>query len=137
MGGAAGLRWRRILAKGTIPAGTVRPDVVHVMDIAPTLLSLVESPPASKPRFDGSNVWYAFTGGARIPDRPICFPKDTIRFGKWKMSGGRLYDLETDLRETTNLAGRYPEEVKRLGTHLEYWQTAFDIKPGNPRANSK
>lgn len=64
-----------------------------------------------------------------------------IRDGKWKLvlgngSGGRerpkgkpfakpyqLFDMSTDIAETTNLAGRYPDVVERLTTEFEHIRT--------------
>ena len=58
-----------------------------------------------------------------------------IRKGKWKYltGGGRnyLFDLETDVSETTNLLAKYPEKGAALRTALEAWsQTLY--KPGIP-----
>jgi len=113
---------------GVIPAGSVRPDVLHVMDIAPTLLSLAPAASA-KPVFDGINIWSAFTGGAKVADRPICFPKQTIRLGKWKLNDGKLYDIEADPGEKSDLASQHPDIVERLEKELTTWQQAMNVKP--------
>ncbi|MGC4017714.1 MAG: sulfatase-like hydrolase/transferase [Luteolibacter sp.] len=113
---------------GVIPADSTRADVVHVMDLAPTLLSLAQPPDAPKPVFDGINIWSAFTGGGKIADRPICFPKETIRSGQWKLNAGKLYDLDKDPRETTDVAAAHPEIRDQLAKQLATWQQAMDIK---------
>lgn len=114
---------------GNIPAGTTRADVVHVIDIAPTLLSLVPGSTAANPVFDGINIWPAFTGAGKVSDRPLCFPRDTIRSGNWKMSEGRLYDLAKDPAEKTDVAASRPEIITRLAKDLETWQQAMGVKP--------
>ena len=99
---------------GQIPAGSVRKDVVHVMDLAPTLLAATGTKQPAGVAFDGTNVWSAFSGGASVPDRPIYFKNNCVREGRWKLFDGKLHDLDTDLQEKTDLAKAHPDIVARL-----------------------
>lgn len=55
-------------------------------------------------------------------------PGSVIRSGKWKLheyfEDGRLelYDLESDVGETANLAKVFPQEVSRLHAELQKWR---------------
>lgn len=81
-----------------------------------------------------------------------------IRDGKWKLclcpgSGGwsaprpgrddqsklppvQLYDMAADVGETTNLAGKHPEQVERLTTLLEKFVTDGRSTAGPPQKNT-
>lgn len=115
---------------GVIPSGLVRQDPVHVMDLMPTLLSVAQATPSTKPVFDGANVWPAFLGKEPVAERPICFPPSAIRLGKWKMNGGKLYDLEADPAEKNDVAAQQAELCGKLGAMLTAWQQDLNIKPG-------
>ena len=112
---------------GVIPAGGVRKDVVHVMDLAPTLLAATGTPKPDALAFDGTNVWSAFTGGAAVPDRPIYFKNNCVREGRWKLFDGKLYDLDADLQEQTDVAAANPDIVARLKAAM----------PAEPKAKNR
>jgi arylsulfatase A-like enzyme len=59
---------------GVIPPGIERADIVHVMDIMPTLLSAAKVASLKDLQFDGTNIWSAFVGKNPVPERTICFP---------------------------------------------------------------
>jgi arylsulfatase A len=119
---------------GVIPTGASRSDVVHVMDLMPTLLSLVAAPTPAGVSFDGTNIWSAFAGGDKVPDRPICFPRSTIRLGQWKLNDGKLYDLDADLAESHDVAAQHPEVSAQLAKQLQAWQAELKIKPRKGRS---
>jgi arylsulfatase A-like enzyme len=113
---------------GVIPAGTVRQDVVHVMDLMPTLLAVAQVAPPKTLTFDGTNIWSAFVGKEAVSQRPICFPPSAIREGKWKLNGGKLFDLEADLAEKSDVAAQHPDVCARLRKELAAWQQEMGIK---------
>ena len=106
---------------GVIPPGLVRADVMHVMDIMPTLLSVAHVTLSPALHFDGTNVWSAFVGKDSVPERPICFPSNAVRLGKWKLFGNKLFDLETDPAEKNDVAAAHPDKCKELSALLETW----------------
>ena len=61
---------------------------------------------------------------------PSSFPSSVIRKGDWKLietfdpEGIELYDLKTDLGETTNLADAKPERRDTLLKELEAWRVS-------------
>lgn len=117
---------------GVIPAGIERKDVVHVIDVAPTCLALsgVAAPPGVK--LDGVNIAPALEGKAPVPDRPIYYGRRVVREGKWKLLDGKLYDLEKDLKETTDVAAENRAVADRLSALLEKW-----IEPQSTREDGK
>ncbi len=133
------MRW-----PGKIPAGTVCNEVAGTIDLLPTFAKLSDAPlPIRKidgkdisdlmtGQADAKSpheVFYHYDGGNRLV---------AVRRGKWKLmfpqtyssptpgSGGipgpgnrktlelSLFDLETDIGETTNLAAQHPEVVAKL-----------------------
>ena len=70
-------------------------------------------------------------------------PSSAIRVGRWKLiehleyGKVELYDLEEDLGETVNLAGRMPERTKDLKKRLDAWRKDVDAAMPTPRATTK
>lgn len=61
-------------------------------------------------------------GKAAAPERPLFFGKETVRKGKWKLSGANLHDLEADPEEIVNLAAEQPKVVEELQALLNGMQ---------------
>ncbi len=122
---------------GVIPAGLVRADIVHAMDVMPTLLAAAQVPPPPGLKFDGTNVWSVFTGKEPAPVRPICFPPSTIRLGKWKLFSGKLYDIESDPGESADVAAQHPEVCAQLSGLLAAWQQDLKIKVKKAKAEAE
>lgn len=121
---------------GVVPAGGERADIVHVMDLMPTLLSVAQAKAPETCHFDGRNVWSAFAGQEAVPERALCFPKTTILQGKWKLNAGKLYDLEADPTEKTNVAKAHPEVCASLEKQLQAWQQEMKIKKAAKEADA-
>jgi arylsulfatase A-like enzyme len=115
---------------GVIPPGVVRDDVVHVTDIAPTLLAVVGITPPKKAKFDGMNVWQAFTNGPAIEGRKILFSNRGMRDGDWKALNGQLFDLKKDPQESTDLAAMHPEIRNRMMAESKRWAKEIGIPAG-------
>jgi arylsulfatase A-like enzyme len=56
-----------------------------------------------------TEIVYEVTGSVRIP---------TLRQGDYKLMGDILYNIETDPRETTDVASQHPEIVRRMKERL-------------------
>jgi len=116
-------------------------SVVMAMDIAPSLLALagVRVPDGT---FDGENLAGTLLGKSwasrqtplfwrRPPDRPgeggENLPDLAVRDGRWKLLcefdglSPQLYDLDQDPAETSNLAARHPDIVRRLAASVRQW----------------
>jgi arylsulfatase A len=118
---------------GRIRPGVVRDDVVHAIDFAPTLLALAGAEPVKPDTFDGVNVWPAFTGNApQLSERTIHFSDRGMRMGKWKMLNGKLYDLQADPAESTDVSPQHVEIVNQMIVQTTEWAKSMGIKPKPP-----
>jgi arylsulfatase A len=112
-----------------VPAGRVSDEMVSEMDVLPTFARLAGGAPPRGRKIDGVDVWPLMAGEKpKKPLRTSLFYYENLRLqavrsGKWKLHVDRsdikeplplLYDLENDVGETTNVADRNPEMVKRL-----------------------
>ena len=129
---------------GRIPAGKVDSTTVTCnIDLLPTLATLAGTKaPAQLDGEDMSRAWlghprqrthvlkwmYGLNNHFIFPGNPrYRSPNLAIRDGKWKLlvntdgSQTELYNLQTDLAESENLAKKYPVVVKRLTNELNQW----------------
>ncbi len=133
------MRW-----PGRIPPGTVCREVASVMDLLPTIAGFVGAPLPKDRILDGKNIWPLVSGtpGARSPHEAYFYYNkgnlEGVRSGRWKLHRPgwgkpvwRLYDLQSDIGERTNVAGRQPKIVARLKAYLE--QARVDL--GDERTN--
>jgi arylsulfatase A-like enzyme len=126
------MRW-----PGKIPSGKTCGELTTTMDLLPTLAGLADTQAPSDRIIDGYDIWPLMCGqpSARSPYAAFFYyylaQLQAVRSGKWKLHlpleakwrsfGGRtekspamLYDLESDMGETVNVADRHPEVVQRL-----------------------
>lgn len=132
------VRWpRRIAGNRSIDAP------VGIVDLAPTILSLVGAEPLASPQ--GRDLASALTSGEALdPEAPVFFQrrhydspevqgvpvkgaKLGVRVGRWKYLEARaegtreLYDLSSDPGELVNLVGPRAGDARRLQSILEAW----------------
>lgn len=135
---------------GKIPAGKVNETtVLGSVDLFPTLCRLAGVATPKEAAFDGEDLSAAFLGSADARTRPLMWeygrndrylkpkaendrsPNVAIREGHWKLlvnadgTRAELYDLDTDAKETTNLAGREPDIVRTLVGQALAWRKAL------------
>ncbi len=115
---------------GKIPAGTSTDAVTGMIDILPTFVKLAGGTVPTDRKIDGGDIWPLLSGqpGAKSPHDVFYYYRglrlEGIRSGPWKLRFARrrgedrttveLYNLETDIAESTNLADANPQVVKRL-----------------------
>lgn len=124
---------------GRIPAGTASDAVCGTIDLLPTFVTLAGGTVPSEPVIDGRDISGLLTGTATGSPREAhyYFRGDAlaaVRQGRWKLAiarqqeglgrtansapaspeAPRLYDLEQDVGETTDVAAAQPEVVDRL-----------------------
>ena len=132
---------------GHIPAGkTDSTTILSSVDLFPSLCALARVPLPKDAVLDGVDLGAALLGTPTERGRPLfweygrradyLFPREkdarspnlAIRDGKWKLlinadgTGAELYDLETDPKETKNLAAENPAEAARLRTAVLNWR---------------
>lgn len=126
------MRW-----PGRIPAGKTCSELCTMMDLLPTFARLAGTHPPKDRIIDGHDIRPLMAGSANAASPYEAFyyyyveQLQAIRSGKWKLylplkhkwinfrgdtkaSPAGLYDLEADISETTNLAAKYPDVVRRL-----------------------
>ena len=100
------------------------------MDIMPTMVDLLDLPEDSQLAVvDGESILPLF--GGKVPERKGGIPFTTkgmaliegrfklLQTGKGSSLSWSLYDLESDPKESMDLAGRFPERVQRMRSELE------------------
>ncbi len=122
---------------GRIPAGAVCDEVCTTMDLLPTFARLAGTGTPQDRVIDGKDIWPLLSGqpGARSPHEAFFYyareQLHAVRSGRWKLIlplerkmtnfgwderpvPAQLYDLVSDIGETTNLVERHPQIVARL-----------------------
>jgi arylsulfatase A-like enzyme len=124
---------------GRIPAGTECDQVCGTIDLLPTFVALAGGTVPAEPVIDGCDISGHLLGTASQSPREAHYyfsrsKLDAVRQGKWKLAVApqpekmgkgappipasidepRLYDLEADIGETTNVAADHPEVVEKL-----------------------
>lgn len=111
---------------GQVEPGTVSDHLCAFWDYMPTI---AEAAGAEVPeRLDGASLLPVFTGGAPQLDRVLYWEYargQAVRVGKWKAVRPRgkteleLYDLESDIGESTNVAADHPDVVALLRSVMQ------------------
>jgi arylsulfatase A-like enzyme len=126
------MRW-----PGRIKAGTVYRQVVSLLDVLPTSVAAAGGKLPTDRIYDGVDIMPFITGQKQgAPHDMLVWrrrPLVSIRKGDWKLwesvndetgTYGEyklLFNLKTDLNESTNLAASHPEKVKELEGLIHEW----------------
>ena len=84
---------------------------------------------------DSTSILPLLTGKAEaLPNRPMVVHHDyrgnfAIRNGAWKLIGEQLFNLEKDLKETSDVGKEHPEIVKRMTLTLKRYQDRGRSRP--------
>jgi arylsulfatase A-like enzyme len=140
---------------GTIAPGNACDAVAGNIDLLPTFVSLVGGSVPSDRKIDGRDLSPLLRGQSKESPREAHFyyrgyKLEAVRCGPWKLalgpqaeamgqgktgsdaaaSGVRLYNLNAEIGERTNVAAEHPEVVKRLQSLAA--QMAADLGDGKP-----
>jgi arylsulfatase A len=107
---------------GKVPAGTATDEITTMMDILPTFVTLAGGTLPDDRTIDGRDIGPLLTGtsDSRSPHESFLYYRglklEAVRSGPWKLhlQGGELYNLDTDLGESDDVAAENPGVVKRL-----------------------
>jgi N-acetylgalactosamine-6-sulfatase len=127
------IRW-----PGRVPANRVNTSsVIGGIDWLPTLCRIAGAG-FDAAAFDGEDVSEVWLGQDRKRTRPLFWKTNNVRSdiairdGDWKLfytvrnrGETELYDLSVDRAETTNVATRHPDVVKRLTAKVEKWKATL------------
>lgn len=110
---------------GHIKEGVVVNDMIHTVDLYPTLVGLAGGRLDKGKPLDGVNVWGTISEGKPSPRSELVYNiepfRAAVREGDWKLiwrtllpQSVELYNIAKDPSETTNLAAEQPEKVTEL-----------------------
>lgn len=135
---------------GHLKAGATFTQPVIQMDITATVLALAGVKADAQWPIDGVNLLPFLDGERSAPHQMLCWEYGqqwAIREGQWKLTFALpdkaaktpvlgLYDLNSDISETHDLAAAHPERVKQLQSDWAGWRKnvlgdkpAADVKP--------
>jgi len=115
---------------GHIPAGIKVNEIIHAVDLYPTLAGLAGASTAKCKPLDGLDVWLTISEGKPSPRTEIVYNiepfRAALRQGDWKLiwrtllpSSVELYNIAQDPSETNNLAKAHPDKVAALQGRIE------------------
>lgn len=122
--------------KNRVPANTMNDSIICHVDFLPSLARLVGGS-LSKNVIDGiDQLDCFFDPQVRIRDEMVYFgvnrdgaDLNAYRLGEWKLhvrTGGedvcQLFNLQSDIGETNDVAIKYPDKVAELQTRVEIWR---------------
>ena len=121
---------------GHVPAGSVCDEIVSTLDVLPTFAGLAGGSAPTDRRIDGHDIRPLLEGieAAKSPREAFFYfdikQLQAVRSGKWKLTLPRqtrprrdrprrdlplrLFDLDADIHEDTDVSSQHPEVVKRL-----------------------
>jgi arylsulfatase A-like enzyme len=110
---------------GHIKPGVTINEMIHVVDIMPTLAGLTGASLAKSKPLDGLDVWGTISEGKPSPRTEIIYNVEPfragVREGDWKLvwrtplpESVELFNIASDPYEETNLAAENPEKVTAL-----------------------
>jgi arylsulfatase A-like enzyme len=114
---------------GRIKPGDVK-EVMHVVDMFPTLAALAGADAAKGKPLDGMNVWPTISEGKPSPRQEVVYNiepfRGGVRQGDWKLiwrtplpSALELYNIAQDPEEKNDLAGKNLQKVAELQKRIE------------------
>jgi len=136
------------------PAGNLRPPgdidaLVHVQDLLPTLIDLLDLRPPPGAGFDGTSLVPLLQGRDQpaLRDRILAAQRraekgaGTVMWRKWRLVGDELYDVSEDPDQQNDVSGDHPDIIRRLTAHYDRWwegiQPHLDLEPYRIPANKE
>ncbi|MFM7742226.1 MAG: sulfatase-like hydrolase/transferase, partial [Verrucomicrobiota bacterium] len=121
---------------GRVPAGSVNDAVAATIDLLPTFVALAGGSVPAAPVIDGRDITPLLLGQSKESAREAHYyfsgyDLQAVRQGRWKLAlspqpegpgkqaaktapGLRLYDLDAEIGEQTDVAAQHPEVVAKL-----------------------
>jgi len=124
---------------GHIQPGLVVDEMMHIVDIYPTIAGLAAADLGKTKPLDGMNVWPTISEGKPSPRDTVVYNIEPyragVRKGNWKLvwttllpQRVELFDLAKDPSESNNVAEQYPDKVKEL----QAWATELAKQAAPP-----
>jgi len=121
---------------GKIAAGTTTDATTMAMDLFPTIMDFASIAVPTNRKLDGTSMADLIQNQTDFPDRQLFWgyePKlgTAMRDRNWKMIVSakkyELYNLDNDIKESTNLVEEYPERALRMKETLLNWSKSVSI----------
>lgn len=134
---------------GNLTGGRDVEPITAYVDVLPTLIDLCNGEPPAGVKFDGRSIAPLLSGEkppADWPDRilvtdsqrvkdPIKWRKSAVMTSRWRLNNGKeLYDIKADPGQQQDIAGAYPEVVKRLSDFYDAWWAELEPTFANATA---
>lgn len=128
-----------------IPASTVNNQLLTAMDLLPTFAKLAGAKLPKDRVIDGKNISLVLQGKSKSPHKAFFYYSkenlQAVRVGQWKLHISKknlpkLYNLETDISETKNVAKEYPKIVEKLKKEIQKFEQELE-KNSRPAAYIK
>ncbi|VGO18599.1 sulfatase-like hydrolase/transferase [Pontiella sulfatireligans] len=122
---------------GTIPPA-VTGETAMILDFYTTYAALSGTPVPEQVQLDGVDLSPLLFNGEKLPVRTLYWSKPgagAARRGPWKyfpQQKGALYNLDTDLAETTDVSAQHPEIVQQLKAEYVRWDAEVNANPTGP-----
>lgn len=115
-----------------IPSGTRVKQIGGAIDLMPTLAEMCGVPVSDTKPLDGQSLAVHLTGGGQLQDRLIFTAwnrKASVRDQRFRLHHtGQLFDIAADPGEQHDVAGRHPEQARKLRAALNQWLAETDPK---------
>jgi len=137
------MRWPKVIKKGS-----KCDETVCLNDLLATFAEMTNRKLKDNEGVDSSSIWPLIAHGKKnLKNRPQLVSHSfwgqySIRDGYWKLilpfnKNGKyiLYNLKNDIKETNNLANKYPERVKEMTDDLKKYISEGRSTPGKAQKN--
>lgn len=115
---------------GHIPASITVNEMIHVVDMYPTLAKLAGASTTKSKPLDGLDVWGTISEGKPSPRTEIVYNiepfRAAVRQGDWKLvwrtllpSSVELFNIAQDPSEKNNVAAEHPDKVAELQKRID------------------
>ena len=138
---------------GVTKPGSICDQPIIATDVSPTVLAACNLPAKPDLHLDGKNILPLLKGSPEPIHKSIQWhfphygntgsgPCSSIRVGDWKLiewyenDSVELFNLATDISETTDLAAKYPNKTEELKKRLSVWREQVDANMLRPKPTS-
>jgi arylsulfatase A len=126
---------------GTIPPGTATDAVLSNMDVLPTFVKLAGGSVPTDRKIDGVDMLPWLVGEEKLSTAPretFLFYRglelQAVRMGdfKYHLQSGELFQLSSDIGETTDVASKHPDVIERIQQICDDVDTDLGVKDVGP-----
>ena len=141
---------------GKIAAGTVCDAIMSEIDVLPTLVKLAGGRVPKERVIDGKDIWPLLSGQSKESPHEALFyfngnRLEAVRSGPWKLAiasqgtgmgmpgnptpepfAPKLFNLDQEISETTDVAAQHPDVVKRLQALIAKMDADLGVKGKGP-----